>query len=65
MRKHNCTHTVVDRTHLDIGVLLLEVAPAAGDGAARTDAADQEIDLCLNIFVCERLRCVSGRRCVE
>lgn len=39
-------------THLDVGVLLLEVAAAAGDGAAGAHAADQHIHLQRGSHVC-------------
>ncbi len=35
----------LDRDDLDLGVLLLEVPAGAGDGAARTDARDEDVDL--------------------
>ena len=36
---------LASRGHLDVGVLLFEVAAGAGDGAARAHAADEDVEL--------------------
>ncbi len=37
----------IGKAHLDVGVLLLEVLSAAGDGAAGAHPADENVDLAL------------------
>ena len=48
--QHWRTHQRIPQLHLDVGVLLLEVATTAGDGAAGAHAADQDVDLATSGF---------------